>query len=270
MIYQLMTAEKALFDKLKPCHYTRRIKSHFLSYGACYDFCRFFAVSRREEEEPDGLISCFNSTMIISDMGGVTFDDDEIDELAKFILMNRPCSVEIDPIYSERIAPLLAEAYEPDLRTEFAFCPRGELPDLDIDETPSLDDVFAILRESFPTLAQSYELWITDTSHRVRRGLSQSFLMKDDSGTANCSTATIQYILDRKALIGHVATLPEYRGQFYARRLLYWIGERLTNDGFEVRLFARPHRVSYYEEIGFAAIKHDKVFELKDEFRCGR
>ncbi len=260
MIYQVLTAENKLFDRLKPCHYTRRIKSHFLSYGVKYDFSRIFAIERKGEKI--GLISVFNSTMIVSDMRGITFNDDEIEELAAFIMMNKPCSVELDPIYSDRIAPLLSELYKPDLRTEFAFCPRGELPDLDVDETPSLDDVFAILRESFPTLAQSYELWITDTSHRVRRGLSQSFLMRDDAGENNCSTATIQYIIDKKALIGHVATLPEYRGQFYARRLLYWIGERLTNDGFEVRLFARPHRVSYYEEIGFAAIKHDKVFEL--------
>ena len=77
----------------------------------------------------------------------------------------------------------------------------------------------------------------------------------------------MQYIIDGVALIGQVATLPEYRGQLYARRLLYWIGERLSDDGYEVHLFARPHRVSYYEEIGFAAIAHDIVFELKDEYR---
>ena len=260
MIYQLSTAESGLFDRLKSCHYTRRIKSHYLSYGVKYDFSRIFAIDR--EEQTVGLISFFNSTMIISDMCGITFNDNEIEELGSFIMMNKPCSVEIDPIYADRIAPYLSELYTTDLRTEFAFCPRGVLPQLTVNETPSLDDVFAILRESFPTLAQSYELWITDTSHRVRRGLSQSFIMRDDTDEANCTTATIQYIIDRKALIGHVATLPEFRGQFYARRLLYWIGERLTNDGFEVRLFARPHRVSYYEEIGFAAIKHDKVFEL--------
>jgi len=42
---------------------------------------------------------------------------------------------------------------------------------------------------------------------------------------------------------------------------LYWIGEKLTQDGFQVRLFARPHRVSYYEEIGFKACGIDLVLE---------
>ena len=61
--------------------------------------------------------------------------------------------------------------------------------------------------------------------------------------------------------MGHVGTIPEERGKFHARQLLYWIGEKLTQDGFKVRLFARPHRVSYYEEIGFKACGIDLVLE---------
>lgn len=265
MIYQLETNDSSLFERLSSTHYGRRIKSHFLAYGIKYDFSRIFVIKR--EEQAVGIISAFNASAVISDMQDIRFTDKELEDIAIFVHMMKPCSVEIDPVYSDKLEPLLADMYSPDNRTEFAFCSKGALPVLDIDECPSLDSVFDILRVSFQTLAQSYDLWITDTSHRVRHGLSQSFLMKDDSGKENCSTATIQYIIDRKALIGHVATLPEYRGQFYARRLLYWIGERLTNDGFEVRLFARPHRVSYYEEIGFKAIAHDRVFELKEEFR---
>ena len=111
------------------------------------------------------------------------------------------------------------------------------------------------LAPCFPAIKNSYELWLTDTSHRVRRGLSQSFLL------GNYTTATIQYIIDGVALVGHVGTIPEERGKFHARQLLYWIGEKLTQDGFQVRLFARPHRVSYYEEIGFKACGIDLVLE---------
>jgi hypothetical protein len=259
MIYQLTAAEEVLFDTLKPCHYTRRIKSHFLAYSIKYDFSRLFVIERGGKTA--GVISLFNASMMVTDAIGITFTDDEIEDLAIFIRMNMPYSVELDPMYAERLEPLICEFYNSDLRTEFAYSGFGELPALDINECPNLDDVFSILREGFPSLANSYELWITDTSHRVRRGLSQSFLMGD------YTTATIQYIIDKTALIGHVATRAEYRGHYHARRLLYWIGERLTNDGFDVRLFARPHRVSYYEEIGFAAVAHDKVFELKKEYQ---
>ena len=115
-----------------------------------------------------------------------------------------------------------------------------------MNELPKLDDVFRILAPCFPAIKNSYELWLTDTSHRVRRGLSQSFLLGD------YTTATIQYIIDGVALVGHVGTIPEERGKFHAR---------LTQDGFQVRLFARPHRVSYYEEIGFKACGIDLVLE---------
>lgn len=257
MIYQLTTADAALFDSLRPSHYARRIKSHFSAYSVKYDFCRFFVIERGGSAA--GLISFFNSSMTAADIteGGLT--EEETDELAMFIRMNLPYSVELDPRYAERIKPAISDLYGGEQRTEFAFESSGTLPDLLVDECPSLDDVFDILRESFPSLAGSYELWMTDTSHRVRRGLSQSFLMGD------YTTATIQYIVDKTALIGHVATRERYRGQYHARRLLYWIGERLTDDGFGVRLFARPHRVSYYEEIGFREVGRDTVFELKDK-----
>ena len=259
MIYQLKNAEDKLFKKLKPSHYSRRIKSHYLAYGVKYDFSRLFIVER--DSEPVGIISVFNASMLITELEDIVFTENELEDIAIFIKMTKPYSVEIPSYYDDAIEPMLSDMYSPDDRTEFAFCSKGEIPDLEVDECPSLDDVFSILRESFPTLAQAYELWITDTSHRVRHGLSQSFLMGD------YTTATIQYIIDKKALIGHVATRPEHRGKFFARKLLYWIGERLTNDGFDVRLFARPHRVSYYEEIGFKAIGHDKVFEIKPEYR---
>ena len=119
------------------------------------------------------------------------------------------------------------------------------------------DDVFKILAECFPAIKNNHGLWLTDTSHRVRRGLAQSFILD------GCTTATVQYIIDKVALIGHVGTLPEERGKHHARKLLYWIGEKLTADGFDVRLFARPHRVSYYEEIGFKKCGLDIVLERK-------
>lgn len=255
MIYRLTDNENMTFDSLCPGHYSRRIRSHVLAYGLNYDFSRIYAFGN--DGSVTGLISLFNAAMVISTFKGKTIQDNELQELSAFINMLQPYSVELDPIYAFRIAPLLSELYDAHDRTEFAFCSKGEIPSLEVSECPRPDDVFAVLKESFPTLAQSYELWIADTSHRIRHGLSQSFLVEGRS------TATIQYIVDKTALIGHVATLPEFRGQHYARRLLYWIGERLTDDGYRVRLFARPHRVSYYEEIGFAAIKHDRVFEIK-------
>ena len=253
MIYETKELSAMLLSELKSNNYTRRIKSHFQAYGAEYDFLRFFMIE--ENGEHFGMLSVFNSTMMISSFMGKTFTNEILEELAGFILMNKPMQIELEGCYGKKLHKLIKEEYNSDKRTEFAFVTKNTLPDMDVNELPKLDDVYKILAESFPSIKASYQLWLTDTSHRVRRGLSQSFLL------GNYTTATIQYIIDGVALVGHVATIPEERGKFHARRLLYWIGERLNKDGFEVRLFARPHRVSYYEEIGFREVGVDYVLE---------
>ena len=257
MIFESKNISNDLLDDLKSNHYSRRIKSHFYAYGDKYDFSRFFIIEDNNEQL--GIISIFNSSMMISTMKKQSLNENILGELAHFILMNKPLAVELETDYAKSLERLLEREYKPDVRTEFEFASKNTLPSMDVNELPDLDDVFNVLKTSFPAIARSYELWLTDTSHRVRHGLSQSFLLGD------FTTATIQYIIDGVALIGHVATIPEERGKFHARHLLYWIGERLTLDGFTVKLYARPHRVSYYEEIGFKEIGTDIVLErIKD------
>ncbi len=255
MIYQLSQLSLQTLEKLTPNNYTRRIKSHFLAYNTKYEFCRFFAVD--DYDEHLGIICVFNSSMMVSSFDGITFDEDTLSEIASFIVMNKPFSVEFPVQYASALERMCQIEYVGDKRTEFAFAAKSEIPELDVQELPKLDDVFAILAECFPAIKNNHGLWLTDTSHRVRRGLAQSFILD------GCTTATVQYIIDRVALIGHVGTLPAERGKHHARKLLYWIGEKLAADGFDVRLFARPHRVSYYEEIGFQKCGLDIVLERK-------
>ena len=257
MIMRIARENDELFSRLKPCHYGRRIRSHYMAYSIKYDFSKMYLLESGGEQK--AVISLFNRSMVIGELIDKRLSGDDIEELALFIQINLPASVELDPVYASVLSPLISELYSGELRTEFAYNSSGDSRGAQIDEFPSLDSVFDILRGCFPALNDSGGLWIADTSHRIRRGMSQSFLMN------GCTTATLQYALDGVALIGNVATKKEYRGQFYARRLLYRLGERLTEEGWSVRLFARPHRVSYYEEIGFAAISHDIVFELQDE-----
>lgn len=255
MIFENKNIDDSLLDNLKSNHYSRRIKSHFRAYGNSYDFARFFSIV--QSEKCVGIISIFNASMMISSMKNEKFDDEILNEIAGFIMMNKPAVVELEYDYGKFLKNGLETEYKADVRTEFEFVSKNILPPLEVEELPKLDDVYDVLKTSFPTIADSYEMWLTDTSHRIRHGLSQSFLLED------YTTATIQYIIDKVALIGHVATVPNERGKFHARNLLYWIGERLTLDGFSVRLLARPHRVSYYEEIGFKEIARDIVLERK-------
>ena len=232
MITETHDITEKLLNTLEKNHYSRRIKSHFLAYGISYDFCRFYFVRENEVSCNDAVVSIFNASMVVT--------------------------VEIEAYYSNRLSFLISEDYNAFDRTMFEFVCKNHIPKLDVNEFPKLDDVYDILATSFPAIRNSYSLWLTDMSHRIRKGLSQSFTLK------NCSSATIQYIIDGIAFVSHVATIPKERGKHHARELLYWLGERLNNDGFSVQLFARNYNVSYYTEIGFTPIYDDVVFERKN------
>jgi len=258
MIKQIFDDDYTLFSNLKSNHYSRRIISHYDAYGIKYDFCRFFQMIS-SEGTVCGLVSLFNSAMMVALYNGKTLDKEGIADLAFLVRVNKPQTVELEPVYAKQLISYVADSYELGERHEFQFVSKNTLPDFDVDEMPKLDDVFAILKTGFPALADSYDLWLTDTSHRVRRGYSQAFLL------SGCTTATVQYIVDNCALVGQVATLPEFRGKMYARSLLYWVGERLNLDNISVFLFARNHRKSYYEEIGFKEIGADYVLDYKGD-----
>lgn len=255
MIKLARRLDENLLESLKQNHYSRRIKVNFQAYGCRYDFCRFYII--KDAGKNLAVINQFNSTMVISTFEGVTLTDFNLGELETLIEMNKPQTVEMEAGFAKRLVSKL-EDYTPCDRTEFEYVSKNHSPAMTVNECPRLDDVFAVLKTSFPAVAEGYDLWLTDTSHKVRRGLSQCLMLE------NYTTATIQYICDKVALVGHVATVPEERGRFHARKLLYWIGEKLDKEGFTVKLFARSHRVSYYEEIGFKEGEKDIVFERKN------
>ena len=100
--------------------------------------------------------------------------------------------------------------------------------------------MYKVLSQCFPKLKDSYELWLTDTSHRTRRNLYRSFLV------GNHTTVAIQYVINDIAVIGSIATLPEFRGKRYARNLIKYICNLLQNERLCVHLFAKEERLSFY------------------------
>lgn len=234
--------------------YTRKLKSDFFAYGTDYDFLRFYKLSSDKDK---AMIRMFNSAMLVATYEGTTFNDDDIDDLLLFIEMNKPSMIEVDRAIALRIKGKLSFCYNCESRTEFEYTGTFKAEDIDVDSSPSLDDVFEIVRLSFPALADSYEMWLTDTSHRIRR--NQSILYCVDKS----STLMIKYMLDGYALIGQVGTHPDKRGKQYARKLLYAVNNIMHEKGYKVCLFAREKRVSFYKELGFRPNLEDIVFERK-------
>lgn len=248
MIKYITDTDLLSVSTLHECYYGRKILSYFISYGTSYDFCRFFEVTNNDTK---AYIVQFNAVMIICSDGPL-----ETEELITFIQMNKPFRVEAPWIILKDLCDI--PGYKMLKRTKFEFTDHkpANFDESKIEINPSLDEIYEILHEGFPTLA-GHGLWITEHSHKIRHGLSRIYLYN------HCTTATVIYDVDDHVLIGQVATKSEARGRGYARDLLYWIGHTLSLRGKKVSLFALDYRESFYEEIGFKAISTENVIQVE-------
>lgn len=248
MIKYITDTDLDLLDILHEDYYGRKILSYYRAYGLSYDFCKFYEISDNDNK---GYIVHFNSIMIVCTKSVLP-----VDELKTFIQMHAPFRVEAPWIVLEHLCDI--SGYKMLKRTKFQFT--DHMPD-NFDETKltteaPLDEIYEILHEGFPTLIE-HGLWITEHSHKIRRGLSKIYLYN------KCTTATVIYDVDDHVLIGQVATRPEARGNGFARELLYWIGHTLKQNGKTVSLFALDYRESFYKEIGFEAISVENVIQVE-------
>lgn len=247
MIKRLSTDDCFDGDFLLSSYYGRKIFAYLRAYGTEYDFCKFYSMQYGGKH---GYMFIINSTLVIA--AGCEADADEI---AHFIEMYLPYRVEVQECLLEKLKVRLS-GYKYLKRTKFGFT--EHMPEnfdvSQVDENPKLDDVYKILKESFPHFSD-YGLWLTDTSHRIRRGTSKVYMYRE------CTTATVIYDEADNVLIGQVATMETARGKGYARELLYWLGHKMRMQGKTVSLFALDYRESFYREIGFSEISIESVLE---------
>lgn len=230
----------------------KKMLAYLKAYGLGYDFCRFYEITG--ENGGRGFMFIINSTLIIC-------SDDVLEaseELEMFIGMNLPFRIE----GSQRILHGLKDSghYQILNRTVFELVPDGNaaaLNEQNVDFDPKLTDVYKILSEGFPNIAD-FSLWYTDTSHRCRHGISRVFTYK------GCTTASAVFDIDNEILVGQVATKIESRGSGYAREFLKWLADFFNTLGKRAFLLALDVRVSFYREIGFREIEREIVLERKD------
>ena len=229
----------------------KKMLSYMRAYGPNYDFCRFYKITN---ETGYGFMFIINSTLIICTDGNLK-PDQEID---LFISMNMPFRIEGDSNIIEKIN--LTEQYQRLNRTIFELIPDDsplEAIEEHVEFNPKLTDVYDILSEGFPNIAD-FSLWYTDTSHRCRHGISRVFTYR------NSTTASITFDIGSTVLIGQVATTAAARGRGYAREFLKWLAKFFNGLGKRSYLLALDVRKSFYEEIGFHEVGSEIVLERID------
>ncbi len=253
MIWQITRDTDFSVSLLLPTWRGKRMYSHYKAYGLGYSFCQFFGI------DEDGMLLRINDTILVC-LGEAS--ESQCEEIASFIQMHMPHRVECSASVREKIILRLV-GYQALHRTMFELCDNPTIGDIpseeeDIEFHPSLAEVYHILSEGFPHL-QDYALWLTDTSHRIRHGVSLTLLYRHNT------TASILYDIEDTVLIGQVATLPEARGQGAARLFLQWIARYLAVHGKRAILYALDVRESFYREIGFRAIESEYVLERESD-----
>ncbi len=216
-------------------YYSMKIKSLILAYGFSYDFCRFFL------SDKGGVLCYYNDSVTVSG----SFDNDELEQ---FFLVNTPFCVEIADVDFE------PSGYKKIHRTLMKFV--GEENNIDenfLEINGDLEKAFAVISDGFPDVI--FDSWYVDLHRRIRQNVSKIIMY---NGVA---TATMQFSFGEFAFFYMVATKKEERGKSYARNLLYYIANKLSNEGRFGYLFAKDERLSFYENIGFLRVMEDYIFE---------
>ena len=230
----------------------KKMLAYMRAYGPNYEFCRFYKITG--DYGGVGYMFIINSTLIICTDGEL----EPSEELNLFVSMNVPFRIEGDQYVLEGIK--IPERYQTLNRTIFELIP-DETPLESIEEhvefNPKLTDVYKILSEGFPNIAD-FSLWYTDTSHRCRHGISRVFTYRDST------TASAVFDIGSTVLIGQVATNIAARGRGYAREFLKWLAKFFNGLGKRAYLLALDIRVSFYQEIGFKIVGKEIVLERID------
>lgn len=95
-----------------------------------------------------------------------------------------------------------------------------------------------------------FDSWYADVHHRLRRGLFAGAAVREGEIPVSCAVTTAA--CDKAALIGGVATLPEYRGKGYASRCVTALAARLQSEGRRVWISPKNEEAAaLYLRLGF-------------------
>lgn len=235
-----------------------QIYGYFDRYRNQYPFCTSW-LCRDEREDIWGTLGRYNGMLRLScDI----LTEEQAEELAGFLGMTGCDTLEGPADALRQLQKTMGQ--EKSVYSCAVMEYRGgrlDIPGLEqIEVSPRLDDVFAILKESHPYFAQTaqYDQWLCDSSHRLRHQGGWTGMLRGKA------TASVTALSQKYGLIAAVATLPEARGRGYASVLTAWCVNRILDSGRTPVLMAGSSPVvPLYRGIGFAESGSWGMMEIK-------
>ena len=113
-----------------------------------------------------------------------------------------------------------------------------------------LKEIYDIIKAANLTGVGNYLPWLSDTTFRINRNTATPSLAEIDGIPAGC--AMVLFRTDKAALLGAVATSPEYRGRGIAGALVTHLANGELAQGRRTELLCKNDSiVDFYKSIGF-------------------
>lgn len=214
-----------------------KIYAAALAYGFDYDFCKFY-------KSEECVILIYNGNMVIDKRFP---DEDEISFFAKF---SGVCTIE--NAYFKNL-----KGYEKRRRylLEKKLKRNGE-NNLLAEENCRLGLCYEIVNDAFGNT--DYVSWLTDKSHRVRHGVSKTFLLN------NIAFGCADFVYKDFGYISEIAVRNDFRKCGYGTKILSSIEDDFKDRNIKYsRTYAYDDALVFYIKNGYKIKSKETYFTLK-------
>lgn len=237
--------------------YGTRIYAYYLTYGNKFDFFKAW-VQTDESGKITAAVCLIDGSMTLT-----CTDDADFEELAAFIGMMGFDSLQCDREKAKRLG--LCE----DLWGYVVRYRRNENPKKAFGNTVfgfdgDLSKIYSLIKSANLIGVGDYLPWLSDVSYRIKKDTAKPLCAYDGGRIMSCASAL--FITDSAALLGAVATDPDYRSMGLAGELVTTLGNEMNSLGKRAELLCKHDSiVEFYHGIGFETAGEWAIIERKEE-----
>lgn len=238
MVKSVEKGDKAFLTFCDRDVFGTRIKAYFNCYSTDYDFVKFW-VQTDEKGNVTAAIS-----RIDGDMTLCAYEAD-YEELLRFVKI-----VGFATIQCRREVAKKFTADESLWGYVVRFENETENRGVSLRKDYELKEIYNIIKAANLTGVGDYLPWLSDTTFRINRNTAAPLLAEVDGRPAGC--AMVLFRTDKAALLGAVATSPEFRGRGIAGALVTRLANKELAEGKRTELLCKNDSiVDFYKAIGF-------------------
>ena len=222
-----------------------RILAYFNTYSYEFDFMRFW-VQFDEDEKTVAAISLIDGSMTLT-----CSDSADFEEISAFIKMIGFSSLQCDRNVMKKIG--MEEALWGYVVRYSNITDRTKYENITLCENVDYSDVYRLIKTADLLGVGEYLPWLSDVTHRVKRGTAKAALAVENGEPAACAMKL--FVADDAVLLGAVATDQNHRGKGFGGGLVTLLGNESVRDGKRTELLCKPDSiVDFYRSIGFTVV----------------